>query len=502
MEEGKIYLLVISILAFVAYRVVQGVYNVFLHPLSRFPGPRAAAATSWWKTYVEVVRQESMVHVLVGLHKVYGDIVRVGPNELHFANPEAYHDIYRSELRWDKEAKLYESFGEDRSSFGLLRYGDAKQRKEVLQPLFSRRAILGMQELVGEKVDHLVQVLVKNQAVGKSSDMLFALRCFTVDMILDFCFAKSVDAMDEPDFAAPIVVAMDNSLPTFHMFHHFPWFRKTILSLPPWLALKASPETAGLTQLQVILGKQVKDVTTSPSILEASPHPTIYHRLLDPKVRNSNLLFEDGALFDEALTMLFAGGVTVGDTSMTGFFHILDQPTLYSALRSEVLKAWPNINNPPTLEALESLPLLTATIKESLRVAPGACSPLLRIVPPTGATINGTFIPASTIVGMSSFFVHQSAAIFSDPGTFNPYRWISPDSSGLEKWLVAFSKGPRSCLGMNLAWCELYLLYATLLRRVEMRLDGTKREDLEWRDCFTPFYPGRHLRVFCEGVEK
>lgn len=55
-------------------------------------------------------------------------------------------------MRWDKEAKLYESFGEDRSSFGLVRYQDAKQRKDVLQPLFSRRAILGMQSLVREKV--------------------------------------------------------------------------------------------------------------------------------------------------------------------------------------------------------------------------------------------------------------------------------------------------------------------------------------------------------------
>ncbi len=317
-------------------------------------------------------------------------------------------------------------------------------------------------------------------------------------MITEFCFAKSVGAMDEPDFAAPIVIAMDNSLPTFHLFHHLPWFRKTIFSLPPWLAIKASPETAGLTHLQVILAKQVKDVVTNPTILEATSHPTIYHHLIDPKVHNSNYLFTEKALFDEALTMLFAGGVTVGDTSMTGFFHILDQPPLYIQLRAEVLQAWTDINNPPTFETLERLPLLTATIKESLRVSPGACSPLLRIVPPTGATIGGTFIPGSTIVGMSAFFVHQSSTIFEDPEIFNPYRWLGQTSFGLDKWLVAFSKGPRSCLGMNLAWCELYTLYATLLRKFDMKLDGTKKEDLEWRDCFTPFYPKRHLRVFCE----
>lgn len=486
----------------IASLVFRGLYNALLHPLAKFPGPRAAGVTEWWKAYVEVVQQESMVHLLVKLHKKYGDIVRVGPNELHFANPEAYHDIYNASLRWDKEAKLYESFAEDHSSFGLVRYADSKQRKDVLQPLFSRRSILGSQALVREKVNHLVDILSKNHVVGKSSDMLFAFRSFTVDMITAFCFAKSVDAMDEPEFAAPIVVAMDNSLPTFHLFHHFPWFRKTIFSLPPWLAIKASPETAGLTHLQVILAEQVKAVSANPSILESSAYPTIYHNLLDEKVHKSNDLFTETALLEEALTMLFAGGVTVGDTSMIGFFHILENPDLHSALRKEVIQIWPNIDGPsPSLEALEGLPLLTATIKESLRLTPGACSPLLRIVPAAGATIGGVFIPGGTIVGMSSFFVHQSATIFKEPETFNPSRWLQ-DEKDLEKWLVAFSKGPRSCLGLNLAWCELYLLYAALLRRFEMSLDGTTAADLAWRDCFTPFYPGRHLRIFCKPVNE
>jgi hypothetical protein len=48
------------------------VYNVFLHPLRKFPGPTAAKATTWWKTYIEVVKQESMTDVLFKLHKQYG----------------------------------------------------------------------------------------------------------------------------------------------------------------------------------------------------------------------------------------------------------------------------------------------------------------------------------------------------------------------------------------------------------------------------------------------
>ncbi len=47
---------------------------------------------------------------------------------------------------------MYESFGEDHSSFGFLTYGEAKQRRDVLLPLFSRRAIVSMQGLIRDKV--------------------------------------------------------------------------------------------------------------------------------------------------------------------------------------------------------------------------------------------------------------------------------------------------------------------------------------------------------------
>ena len=67
---------------------------------------------------------------------------------------------------------LYEAFGEDHSSFGFLTYGEAKPRKDVLQPMFSRRAILGMQGLVRQNVCQIAKLKKKNlimSADGSSS---------------------------------------------------------------------------------------------------------------------------------------------------------------------------------------------------------------------------------------------------------------------------------------------------------------------------------------------
>lgn len=59
-------------LAWFSLRVFHLFYNVLFHPLRAYPGPIGAKATTWWKTYIEVVKQESMTDVLSKLHKQFG----------------------------------------------------------------------------------------------------------------------------------------------------------------------------------------------------------------------------------------------------------------------------------------------------------------------------------------------------------------------------------------------------------------------------------------------
>ena len=61
--------------AWLLYAVNAAIYNLFFHPLSRFPGPRAAAVSIYWKAFVECILQKSFCHVVEQLHATYGALV-------------------------------------------------------------------------------------------------------------------------------------------------------------------------------------------------------------------------------------------------------------------------------------------------------------------------------------------------------------------------------------------------------------------------------------------
>lgn len=113
-----IQLLVIGALVYFIYLTAHIIRNLHFQPLFNFPGPKLTACSRLWKAYIDCISNTSFVTTLEELHKQHGEVVRVGPNELHFSRPETYHEIYNANNRWDKEETLYHSFGEDRSSFG------------------------------------------------------------------------------------------------------------------------------------------------------------------------------------------------------------------------------------------------------------------------------------------------------------------------------------------------------------------------------------------------
>jgi len=81
---------------------------------------------------------------------------------------------------------------------------------------------------------------------------------------------------------------------------------------------------------------------------------------------------------------------------------------------------------------------------------------------------------------MTTIFMHENPRIFPEPREFRPDRWLQEDSKErLDRYLAPFTKGTRSCIGINLAYAELYLPLATVFREFDLELYETTREDVD-----------------------
>lgn len=75
------------------YPTYKIVYNLYFDPLAKFPGPRSWSATRL--PYIWLLLTVKIVHDVESLHRRYGPVVRVAPNEISFRHVQAWVDIFR-----------------------------------------------------------------------------------------------------------------------------------------------------------------------------------------------------------------------------------------------------------------------------------------------------------------------------------------------------------------------------------------------------------------------
>ncbi len=210
--------------------------------------------------------------------------------------------------------------------------------------------------------------------------------------------------------------------------------------------------------------RQVTQISKQKSTHKDLSHSTIFHALLNSNLPDQEKTVE--RLTDEAQVMIGAGQETVAWILTVIICHLLSNPLVLRNLKAELAVAMPDPEIVIPEAALANLPYLTGVIKEGLRLGYGVSSRLARV--PQEPLVfsfedHDWVIPAGTPVSMTSVLIHHNETIFPDSKVFRPDRWIQDPR--LDRYLVAFSKGSRQCLGMSLAYAEMYLLLAAVFRR-------------------------------------
>ena len=232
---------------------------------------------------------------------------------------------------------------------------------------------------------------------------------------------------------------------------------------------------------------------------------TIFEEILQSKLPPED---KTQKRLEEEAQIVVGGGVeTTAFTLCIATFHIINTPRIYARLHADLVAAFPNRS---TLELypLEQMPYLKACILEAVRLSYGlsARNPRTRRTQPL--QYKNWTIPPNTNVSMTIPEVSHDESIFPDSHAFIPERWLdnptAPDGLPLERYLVCFGRGTRSCLGINLAWTELYLILGMMFRRYRFELHEPDVEDVQLgHDFFIPVtkLDCKGVRVFVESVD-
>ncbi|KAL9036155.1 MAG: hypothetical protein Q9214_006261 [Letrouitia sp. 1 TL-2023] len=485
-----------------AYIVFLIFSRLFFHPLKNIPGPKLAALTSWYEFYYDAILPGQFVWQIKKLHQTYGPIIRITPWEIHINDVNFLDDIYPASYRpRDKYPYQTRTLPVPLSIGGTIKHDLHRKRREALNPFFSKRSVQNLGPMIASKVQLLCNCIDSKLKVREPvnlSDLYFAL---SNDIVSQYSFGFDEDLLRNLARASNLRSNLSELLLGVKFNQHFPWLVDALEMLPMFLAKRIMPPgvldmKAFSTNIRQLISQVLNDTEDASRRNKQS----VFYELRDsptlPVSEKSLLRLEhEGTLLVMAginryLHIHFRGLKLLSGTESTAksmaiiHFHLLANPAIMSKLRSEVR----TVPETASWSELEQLPYLSACIAEGNRLSFGVTARACRIAPNESLSYKGHLIPPGTPVSMTSLCVHTDEHVFPDPWTFNPDRWLGSEGVARRKYQLAFQKGGRNCIGINLAHAELFVVIARIVR-YEMALYQTDLSDVTFQHDYQVAYP-------------
>jgi cytochrome P450 len=194
-------------------------------------------------------------------------------------------------------------------------------------------------------------------------------------------------------------------------------------------------------------------------------HHDLLDMLLSARYEGTGEEMAEEQIMDEILVMLFAGHETTANTLSWVLYLIATHPDVAQKLvlvikRTEIMQS-------PREE------YMNAVISEAMRLYPAAW--MTERVALKDDQFNGFSFPEGTIIIPFFYGLHRNKEFWNDASSFDPERFIFPDSSGSKKIknFFPFGAGPRMCIGNNFAMTEMSFILHTFLNTFEVLPSGS-----------------------------
>lgn len=250
-------------------------YNIWLHPLSKYPGPVLWRATRL--PFLFSFMQGRLPHDIKKLHERYGDIIRLAPDELSFIDPSAWRDIYPKNFQRPYEYKDQPP-GKTASNLIACTEEEHARFRRILAPAFSERYTAAQEPFVRSYVDKLISKL--DDRIEKSSGRGFTdvdavewINYVAFDIIGDLVWGSSFGCLDGLTTHPWIQTVSQFKAATIVVSAKFyPWVYAMLMAITPSSALSE------VMQMWRITEEKVRE-----RIAAGSNRPDIIGQLLESK---------------------------------------------------------------------------------------------------------------------------------------------------------------------------------------------------------------------------
>ncbi|MFD7625532.1 cytochrome P450 [Streptomyces sp. NPDC059851] len=379
-----------------------------------------------------------------------GDLVRVDLGTMPVyvvTSAELVREVTVTQARAFEKGRLYDRV-RPLVGNGLATAGGEVHRRHrrLIQPMFHQTRIAGYADTMSNRARALAdswspgQIIAVEQVMGELAIEILA------------------ETMFSTDIGGPAVEAVRRDLPVILKNMLLRAASPKLLDHLPIPANRAF-DAASRSMRQVI-----DDVIAGTRRSGPSHQGDLLSVLLDARDADTGEALSDEEVRDELVTILFAGTETTASTLSWAFHEIARHPEVEKQLLAEVDEVL--AGRSATMEDVPRLAGVRRVLDEVIRLH-GVTLLMRRTT--QEVSLGGFTVPAGTEVAFSLYALHRDPALYEDPDSFDPDRWLPDRRKAPREAFVPFGAGTRRCIGDAFAWTEATIVLATVLARWQLR---------------------------------
>jgi cytochrome P450 len=389
-------------------------------------------------------------------------------------HPDAAHQVLATDAQsYAKDAPIFREivhfFGD-----GLLTSHDQRwrQHRRIVQPLFTRKAVAGHLDAMGEAAERLIAAIGRDGSGGRPVDLVEHSNLYALDVLGAVVFGADL---------VQTAAALHETLPL--LSRHVANRGLAAVRVPYWIPSPANrrgerARTRLWTTVDEIIARRRQRADTDTrdllGLLLAATDPETGLGLSDEDVRA------------EALVFLAAGHETTATVLTFALDLLARHPAMQDRVRAEVASL--GEHRPLDAHHLDSLHWTSKVVDETMRLYPPGHTIVRRAT--TDVVLNGCPLPSGRIVAINIWGLHRNPEIWNDPERFDPDRFAvdrpngddsdgdsltsQPGENAIDRYAyLPFGGGPRKCVGAHLATAEILIGLAETVRAYTLEPVGT-----------------------------